>query len=414
MTKGDCMIIGIGVDIIEISRIERLMKKESFRNKIFTVYELEYLSDKRAESAAGYFCVKEAVAKALGTGFSEFWFNDIEVIKTEDGAPSVRLYRKAAEVATRKGGVSLDINVSISHSKELATAVVIAEVGNKLPDIDKSGFPLCLLKKRNQDSHKGNFGKVIVIGGSYSMSGAVALAAKAAFRTGAGLVKCVIPPSIIDRVGGALLEATYFVGNEENGKLVLEEKDMDLLIKEADVIAVGIGMGNNVMTQKILTYLVKSSTKPMVIDADGLNSMNGHLEQLLNARNSIVLTPHEGEMARLTGLTIEFVRNNRQVVAVDFARKYHCIVLLKGHETIVTDGDHIYLNKTGNAGMASGGSGDVLTGIITSLIGQQYSAYDAAVLGAFLHGAGGDLAFEKYGNGLMASDIIDHLGEYLK
>ncbi|WDC85913.1 NAD(P)H-hydrate dehydratase [Caloramator sp. mosi_1] len=160
-----------------------------------------------------------------------------------------------------------------------------------------------------------------------------------------------------------------------------------------------------------MSYLLEKSTKPLVIDADGLNMLLSIKARLKTKKCQVVLTPHPGEFSRLTGLDVEYINKNRVDVAVNFAKEYGCILLLKGASTVVTDGDRVYINTTGNPGMATGGSGDVLTGIILSLIGQGYAPYDAALLGAYIHGCAGDLAYKKYGNGLVASDIIEYIGQ---
>lgn len=409
------MIIGTGTDIIEIIRIEKILGKSNFLRKFFTTKEIEYLSNKKPESIAGYFCAKEAVAKSLGTGFSGFQFTDIEIFKF-NGAPCVKLHNKAWDLATQKGIVS--IQISISHCKEYATAIAIAQTeakGSRLDHkLNKNEYPLSILKSRNKEGHKGDYGTICIIGGNYNMSGAVILCAKAAFRAGVGLAMCVLPPSILDRVGSSVIEATYFTGAEKDGFLTLTEVDMDYIISKAKVIALGVGMGKSVDGESIISYLIENSNKPLIIDADGITMLAQIKERLNSAKSKIVITPHVSEMARLTLETTEYINSNKEKVAVEFASQYNCIVVLKGHNTVVTDGNRVYINNTGNPGMASGGSGDVLTGIIGALIAQGYVSYDAAVLGTYIHGYGGDIAFEKYGNGLIASDILDNIGECLK
>jgi hydroxyethylthiazole kinase-like uncharacterized protein yjeF len=440
------MIIGIGIDIIEISRIENISSR-AFYKKIFTDKEYEYLKTKGPESTAGYFCAKEAVSKALGTGFSGFKFNDIEIVKKAE-VPYAALHGEAARIAKNKGIAK--IFVSISHSKIHATATAIAVTEEKTDvhcyfknicdgiDSDLNNgihprihcedkivasltrdkkveeYPLSVIKTRNRDSHKGDYGKVCIIGGSYEMSGAVILSAKAALRAGAGLVTCVIPNSLLDRVGTSVIEATYFACEEQDGLLMLDKDKVDEIIIKSDVIAIGMGLGKNYLIKESMEYLILNSTKPIVIDADGLNLLSEIKECLKKSKAPIVLTPHLGEMARLTGKSIEEINNDKQQIAIEFAREYKAIVLLKGNKTIVTDGNKVYINNTGNAGMATGGSGDVLTGAIAAFVGQNYNVFDAAALGAFVHGAAGDIAYRKYGYGLIAGDIIENLSFYLK
>jgi hydroxyethylthiazole kinase-like uncharacterized protein yjeF len=440
------MIIGTGIDIIEIARIDNLTCKEAFLKKMFTQNEIAYLETKKTESIAGYFCAKEAVVKSLGTGFFGFKFTDIEILK-KNSAPYVVLYGKALALSRDKG--IKEIHVSISHSKEYANAIAVAEgsvdelyrkfdnneVLKRINDdneftesnpvvpisyekdywnVNLLAYPKSLLKIRKIDSHKGDYGRVYIIGGCFTMSGAVILAAKAALRSGAGLVTCVIPKSIIDRVGSQVLEATYMLSEGNDMFIDLSICQMDEILNKCDAIALGIGMGKSKEAQKNIEYMLENSNKAIVIDADGINMLYDIKDTLKKTKTQIILTPHSGEMARLTDLDIEYINENRQDVAVAFAKEYNCIILLKGASTIVTDGKRVYINTTGNPGMASGGSGDALTGIIVSLIGQGYGVFDSAALGAYLHGMAGDSAFSKYGYGLLASDLIDCIGNYLK
>lgn len=275
-------------------------------------------------------------------------------------------------------------------------------------------YPTCLLKKRYYDVNKGLCGKVAIIGGCYNMSGAVSLSTKAALRAGSGLVSAVVPRSIADRVASFVPEATYKICKEKDGYIDLTTKEIDDIVQNFNAIAIGVGMGQSGALISTISYLLEKSTKPMVIDADGLNLLCSIKKRLKSAKSNIILTPHPGEMSRLTGLSIEFINKNRVDVAVSFAKEYNCIVLLKGASTVVTDGDRVYINTTGNPGMATAGSGDVLTGIIVSFLGQGYDAFDATVVASFLHGLAGDSAYKNYGNGIIASDIIECVGQFLR
>lgn len=411
------MIISTGIDIIEISRIEKNAKNQRFLKKLFTEIEMQYLGSKNIESTAGYFCAKEAVAKALGTGFSGFLFTDIEIVK-KDKAPYVVLHGNAKKIAFEKQIEC--IHISISHCNEYATAIALAEGSERAEKlnlnykIQKNMYPLSIIKKRSSDSHKGDYGKLFIVGGNKNMSGAIILATKASLRSGVGLVTCVIPECILDRVGNQVIEATYLACPELEGFIELSEKDLDLIQTRADVVAFGVGLGKTKGLKENLKYLLKTNIKPMVIDADGINMLADIKSDLKNHNGDIVLTPHTGEMANLIGRDIAFVNENRLEVAKKFAFEYNCILLLKGSNTIVTNGTRVYVNETGNPGMATGGSGDVLTGVIASLLSQGYETFDAAALGACVHGMAGDMAYEKYGNGLIAGDIIDFLGICLK
>lgn len=275
-------------------------------------------------------------------------------------------------------------------------------------------FPLCLLKKREIDTNKSDYGRLFIIGGNINMSGAVCLCAKASLRTGSGLVSCVIPKSIADRVGVLVPEATYILCEEKDGYIDIKKEQLDDIIQRADVIAIGIGLGNSDKLLDKIEYLIENSTKPLIIDADGLNVLSRNKDILKNAKSRIVITPHPGEMSRLTGFSTNYINENRVQVAIDFSREYKCITLLKGSSTVVAFEDNIYINTTGNPGMATGGSGDVLTGIIASFIGQGYTPYEACILGSYIHGRAGDDAYETYGYGLTSKDIIKFVGKYVK
>jgi NAD(P)H-hydrate epimerase len=218
----------------------------------------------------------------------------------------------------------------------------------------------------------------------------------------------------LDRVGGQVIEATYMPCSDEDGCIILSNDQIDEILHKCDALAVGMGLGKSDYLVKNLAYLLEKVDKPVVIDADGINMLHDIKERLKNSNSKIILTPHTDEFSRLTGLEPGYIENNREEIAKTFAKEFKCIVLLKGAHTVVTDGEKLYINNTGNPGMASGGSGDALTGIITAFLGQGYDAFDAAALGACIHGLAGDRAYERYGYGLTASDIINFIGNYIK
>jgi ADP-dependent NAD(P)H-hydrate dehydratase / NAD(P)H-hydrate epimerase len=275
-------------------------------------------------------------------------------------------------------------------------------------------YPLSLLKMRGLDTNKGDYGKVYIIGGSHLMSGAVALSASAAISSGAGLVTCVIPESILDRVGVLVPEAIYSHFEQKDGHSYISYNALNSIMEKASAIAFGVGLGDAQHMATALSYLIQKSNKPLIIDADGINMLTTLKEKLKKRKCDVILTPHPGEMSRLTGLSIDHINKNRLQVAGDFAREHRCILLLKGSSTVVTDGKMAYINTTGNPGMATGGSGDVLTGLIAALVGQGYSSYEAAILGANIHGLAGDDAHNHFGYGLKASDIIKYFGKYIR
>ncbi len=257
-----------------------------------------------------------------------------------------------------------------------------------------------LLPQRPYNGHKGTFGKVLVVGGSSGYEGAPALAGESALKMGSGVVKVLVPENINQTVSSFCKELTSGYLSKRQLK---EEKD------KYDVIALGPGLGMGKRQKEIVSYLLNNATTPLVIDADGLNNLS--LEDLKSTESEVVLTPHPGEFSRLIDKPIKEIQSDRLKYIRKFAQKYKVIVLLKGANTLIADKTgNVYINKTGNNGMATAGSGDVLTGIISSLIGQNLSLYKSAVLGAFIHGLAGDIGTEGLGYySLTASDIIENI-----
>jgi NAD(P)H-hydrate epimerase len=269
------------------------------------------------------------------------------------------------------------------------------------------------LKPRKPDVHKGDFGKVCIIGGSIGMSGAAALAGRAALRSGAGLVRVATPKSVLPIV--ASIEPSYTtIPLAEDSAGQISAKAINTILDAAgenDCLAFGPGIGISGALRSILETLLEQKQLRLLIDADGLNNLALIKDWPAKTKASLIVTPHPGEMKRLwAGLFREQMPPDRQDQAGKLAQRTKTIVALKGAGTVVTDGQKVYINKTGNPGMATAGSGDVLTGVITALIGQGLSNFDAAVLGVYIHGSAGDIAAEKFGQvSLIATDIIDSL-----
>ncbi len=274
------------------------------------------------------------------------------------------------------------------------------------------------LQKREFDTHKGNYGHVFVIGGSCGLTGAVCLCAHAALRSGCGLVTVGVPASLNIIFEVKLTEVMSLPLRETKGKsLSLSAFNMiEEFSSKADVIAVGCGASCSISTQKLIVKVVEKINKPQVVDADGINAFSGNLERLKRRKNkNIIFTPHPKEFSRLVNKSVEYIKNRRKELAKEFALRYNLILVLKGHRTIVTDGKRFFENKTGNPGMATAGSGDALTGIISSLVAQGLSCFDAAKWGVYLHGLAGDYAArEKTQNCLIASDIIEYFPKAIK
>lgn len=257
-----------------------------------------------------------------------------------------------------------------------------------------------MLHKRNKYSHKGNFGRVLIAAGSKGFSGAAYISTQSAVRSGAGLVTLGCRENIQDIMNTKLTEAMTF-RLEDNSKL--EE-----FIEKCDAIGIGPGMGNNEFTFDILKKVIEKARNTVVIDADAINVLSGKLDILKHKKCNVVMTPHLGEMSRVTGLDIDYIEKNRIEVSKKFARENDVVLLLKGYNTIITDGQMVAVNSTGNSAMASGGMGDCLTGMITSFVAQKYSAFKAACIGAYIHGLCGDRLSEKMFC-VNASHIMDEI-----
>lgn len=275
-----------------------------------------------------------------------------------------------------------------------------------------------LLKKRDPEGHKGTYGHAVIIGGSLGMSGAVMMSSFAALRCGAGLVTAAVPESLVPLIDSALLEVMS-APLAESGDCVISPEALpaiENLLGKASVCAVGPGMARYSEARTIISFILENSGIPLVIDADGLNALMGDTGILKNRQVPLVLTPHPGEMARLTGKSIDEIQSRRIETARGFAEEHGLTLVLKGHHTVVaTPAGDVYINITGNPGMATAGSGDVLTGIITALIAQGLNPQQAAVAGVYLHGAAGDRAAKDRGErGLVATDMIHYLPQVIK
>jgi ADP-dependent NAD(P)H-hydrate dehydratase len=271
------------------------------------------------------------------------------------------------------------------------------------------------LKPRAVDAHKGDFGKVCIIAGSIGMSGAAALAGRSALRAGAGLVRVATPKSVLPIVASIEPCFTTIALPEDNLGRISAKAINPILeaVSENDVVAFGPGVGTSGALRSVLEALLEQDQLRLIIDADGLNNLAGIKDWPIKLKAKPVLTPHPGEMKRLwSALFREPLPSDRQQQAIQLAQQTKTVVALKGAGTVVTDGQKVYINKTGNPGMATAGSGDVLTGVITALAGQGLSDFDAAVLGVYIHGLAGDIAAEKIGQvSLTTTDIIQALSD---
>jgi hydroxyethylthiazole kinase-like uncharacterized protein yjeF len=277
------------------------------------------------------------------------------------------------------------------------------------------------LSRRRPDSNKGSFGKVLATAGSRGMSGAAVLCGSAALRGGAGLVRVATAHELVPIVaGGNPCYMTAGLPQDGEGRLSLEALGpLCALAQSSDVIALGPGLGRSSELSSLLANFIRECEVPIVLDADGLNALAPRPEALKQHGGPVIITPHPGEFARLVNLDVPAVQKERADLAMRFAGEFGVVVVLKGHGTIVTDGRRVYRNTTGNPGMAGGGSGDVLTGLIAALLGQAkeqgLDLFEAAQLGVHAHGLAGDLARSELGEiGMIASDLLDHLPRALR
>ncbi|SHI74713.1 NAD(P)H-hydrate epimerase [Dethiosulfatibacter aminovorans DSM 17477] len=402
------IMISNGIDIVEVKRIEKLIKKEKFLKRIYSESELEYLESRKfkATTAAGIFSAKEAVSKCIGTGIAGFNWDEIVISSDEFGKPHVELLGKALLMAEEMG-IS-DIEVSITHSDEYAAASAIGQMKKNWASIPE---PPVKILKRKKDTHKGDYGRIGVLGGKKGMSGAVYMAGQSALKSGSGLVHVLAPEVLHNILAVKFNEVIIEELDFSKDFLSCDDyKNIEKKISEYDSLCIGPGIGRDESTVKLICEVIKMTDVPIVLDADGLNCISENLEVLESRNGDIIVTPHPGEMSRLTGYSISHINENRVEVAREFSLKYGAVTVLKGHNTVVANGDDVYINKTGNPGMATAGSGDVLTGIIGSLVGQGFGLMDSAKLGVYLHGLAGDMAKKKYGEyGLTAMNIIEYI-----
>lgn len=289
--------------------------------------------------------------------------------------------------------------------------VTVANIGVKPIDKAYSVIKKPEFKKRLRNSHKGSFGTAFLICGSYGMAGAAILSARAALRSGVGIAKCLLCKGIYTAFTAAVPEAVC-IPHKQNRKGTLKySKNISNYIKGCSALLFGCGIAKSRDTLKILSLIIKNSEIPTVIDADGINLLSQNIELLKKSKAPVILTPHPAEMARLLGCSVKEVEASRIEIAQNFATDCSCILVLKGANTIVAlPNGEIHINNNGNPGMATGGSGDVLSGILVSLLAQGFSPEEAAKAAVFLHGEAGDNAAARLSEReMLPSDIIEEL-----
>lgn len=271
---------------------------------------------------------------------------------------------------------------------------------------------LSLLPDRNPWGHKGNFGKLLLLCGSRGYTGAAFFAAMGALRSGAGLVFLGVPESIYGIEAVKLNEPVIFPLPDAGGRLSADAVPEILTrLPQMDAVLVGPGLGQSEGTLAVVRAVLEKAECPVVVDADGINVLSAHRDLLRGRKLPTILTPHDGEFARLGGV----IGEDRMSAAAALAEELGCVVLLKGHETCITDGTDGYINPTGNPGMAVGGSGDVLAGVIMALLGAGLPPLEAAACGAWLHGAAGDRCAAELGQyGMLPTDMLSALPRLMK
>lgn len=271
---------------------------------------------------------------------------------------------------------------------------------------------LSLLPDRDPWGHKGSFGKILLLCGSRGFTGAAYLAAMGALRSGAGLTFLGVPESIYAIEAVKLNEPVVFPLPDEDGKMsFLAVNEIEKRLPQMDAVLIGCGLGQSRGVFSVVKAVLEGAKCPVVLDADGINVLAEHKDILRGRQYPTILTPHDGEFLRFGGT----IGEDRMASAAYFAGEWNSIVVLKGHETCITDGQNSYRNRTGNPGMAVGGSGDVLAGIIVSLLGQGLPPLEAAACGAWLHGAAGDICAREIGQyGMLPTDMLRALPRLLK
>lgn len=388
----------IGIDIISVKKIKE--KPEAFLERAFTSYELSYAFKKENpyQSLAGIFALKEAVIKAYNLSLSYIKNLRVEV-RHQTNRPYILI-----------DGIKKQCDVSISHDGGKAIGICIRRDSEniKIPTEFKKILPI-----RKKSSHKGNYGRVAILGGSSGMAGSCYLSSLSTLRVGAGLVYLLVPKSISEILQIKSIE--QIINTIDSYNLKYNENIFNQILgylADKDVLAIGPGMGKDPSLNKLIGKLLNIFEGKIIIDADGLNAIAKD-KSILHKEN-IILTPHLKEFSRLTGLSIQDINRDRVMLAKDFAKKYKLILVLKSENTIVTDGEKLYVNKLGNPGMATAGSGDVLTGVIAGLL-PIMNEFSAAKLGVFLHSLAGDLARDDLcEESLLASDIIAYLPKAIR
>ena len=401
----------VGVDVAAIPRIAEAQKRfgNRFLQKFLTAQEIDYCGGS-AERWAGRWAAKEAIGKAMPTGVPRPHMREVEILPSEDGRPHVRV----APATTLTGR---DIDVSIAHDGHFAVAVAV------IPDLDSpprlgegqdGGLPDGFrLPARPRDGHKGTFGTVVVLAGSQGYTGAAYLTSMGAARSGAGIVRLMVAQSIYPILAEKCTEVV--VGPiPEISPGVVGHAALSAVLRGFTGAAAGVvgpGIGRDTSTRRLIEDLLRKVTIPLVLDADALNLLSEHRSILPKLSADIVLTPHPAEFGRLANMETSAVQKDRRGIASRFAKTWNKVVVLKGAGTVIAAPDgRITLNPIATPALASGGTGDVLAGLIGGLMAQKLPAFEAAVTGVHLHSVAGiDLEASMGQAGVLASDLLPQI-----
>jgi len=394
------------VDVAAIPRIAEAQKRfgDRFLHKFLSDREIDYCGGS-PERWAGRWAAKEAIGKAMPTGVPRPRMRDVEILPSDDGRPHVRV----APATTLTGR---DIDVSIAHDGHFAVAVAVIPEAEAIlpPGALPDGFRL---PARPRDGHKGTFGTVVVLAGSQGFTGAAYLASMGAARSGAGIVRLLVAQSIYPILAEKCTEVIVGPVPEISPGVVGHASLSGILrgFSGADAGVIGPGLGRDASTRRLIEDLVPRVAAPLVLDADALNLLSEHRTMLPRLSPQIVLTPHPAEFARLSGLETPAVQQDRRGIASRFAKVWNKVVVLKGAGTVIAAPDgRVTLNPIATAALASGGTGDVLAGLIAGLMGQKLPPFEAAVTGVHLHSlAGMDLEASMGQAGVLASDLLPQL-----
>lgn len=411
-------MLSVGIDLVEIGRIEKSLRNPHFCARLLGGREYDQLARLGfpARSIAASFCAKEAFSKALGTGLGAFRLREAELLRLPSGKPELRLSGRAALLAG-----DMRFSVSVTHTEEYAAATVVGwrDGAEKMPVIKEASegarIVLNMLRPRGAETNKGDYGRLLSVCGSEGMAGAAAMSTLSALRCGAGIVEAALPRPIYPIVAALAPEAVFTLLDlaQDGGLTAGARAALRSALGRASACLLGCGLGKGPAARELVPLLLGEAAVPLVLDADGINLAAEHIDVLKTAHAPLILTPHPGEMARLLNTAAKDVQENREECARSFAREYGVTLVLKGAGTLVASPDgRLYRNATGNPGMAKGGSGDVLAGMVASFLAQGIEPFDAAAGAVYLHGLAGDRCAARLSRcAMLPTDLIGALPE---